>query len=132
MDCLEQMELNEKQLTELLEGACRAELVRLAAGNLQSKILQQLKLDGAFVQLLEDHRRKKDVLNRACVNPETTSVLPPLVLAWYFRTTLGVNIPQSIDDHLKKVDLQSSEEFYRLITAEYLYCFEVDSVNTVE
>lgn len=132
LECLEQMDLNEEQLIELLEGACRAELVRLAAGNLQSRILQQLKLDGAFLQLLEVHRGKEVVLSMAGINPDTASVLPPLVLAWYFRTKLGVNIPQSIDEHWKRVGLQSSEEFYRLITAEYLYCFEIDSVNCVE
>jgi hypothetical protein len=132
MDCLEQMELNEGQLTELLEGACRAELVRLAAGNLQSGIIQELKLDGAFLQLLDVDRRKQEVLNRAGIEPDTSQILPPQVLVWYFRTKLGITLPLSIDEHLKRIDLKHSDEFYRLITAEYLYCCEVISVNSVE
>jgi hypothetical protein len=57
--------------------------------------------------------------------------LPPQVLAWYFRTQLGVTLPLSLDEHLKKIDLKNSEEFYRLITAEYLYYLEVHSTNPV-
>jgi hypothetical protein len=131
MDCLEQMELDEGLLKKLLEGACRAELVRLAAGNLQWRIIQQLKLDGTFLQLLDVFHRKQEVLTQTRINLESTPVLPPQVLAWYFRTQLGVTLPLSLDEHLKKIDLKNSEEFYRLITAEYLYYLEVHSTNPV-
>jgi hypothetical protein len=132
MDCLEQMELNESLLAELLEGACRAELVRLAAGSLQRIIIQQLKLDGTFLQLLDVYRRKQEILTQARIDPDTTTVLPPQILTWYFRTKLGVTLPLSLDEHLKRIDLKYPEEFYRLITTEYLYCLEANSVNSVK
>ena len=125
MNCLEALELNESQLTELLDGACRAESARLSAGNVQSGIIQQLKLDGTYLQLLELDRTKREKLATAGIAPETTSILPPQVLAWYFRTKLGITLPLSLESHLKRIDLKNPEEFYRLITAEYLYCYEI-------
>lgn len=130
MDCLAHMELDESQLTELLQRACRTERVRTAAGNLELRIIQLLKLDGAYLSLLETNRRKQEVIATACSKPESTSILPVQVFAWYFRTRLGIAFPLNIDAHLKRIGLKDSEEFYRLITAEYLYCKEDDSLNT--
>lgn len=132
MDSLDKMELNEKHLVEILVAAGRAGIARVAAGNVQSIIIQLLKLEGVYLTLLEAHHHKREALTTAGIKTHSLTVLPPQVLAWYFRTQLGTALPANIDAHLKKIDVKNTEEFYRLITAEYIYCAQGCSVNTVE
>jgi len=121
LDYMAQVDLDESRLTELLQGVSRVDHVRQAAGDLRSGIIDQLKLNARYLKLLEIANLKQETIQSAGVDPANPGALPPQILAWYFGHHLGDPIPQRLEDHLNRIDLDSSDDFYRLITADYLY-----------
>ena len=65
--------------------------------------------------------KKQAVLKAANITFNTSGVIPPQVLSWYFGTQLAVILPKNLESHLRRVDVRSLEEFYQLIGNEYLY-----------
>jgi len=121
LDYMARAELDEAQLTALLEGVSRIDHIRQAAGDLRSGIIDQLKLDGHYFDLLAMANLKQSKLQTARLDPDDPGVLPAQVLDWYFKQQIGSTIPQRLENHLAKIDLETSDDFYRLITADYLY-----------
>lgn len=124
LDYMAQADLDESLLTSLLQGVSRVDHIRQAAGDLRSGIIDQLKLDGRYFNLLEIANLKQGVIQSAGEDPEHQTVLPAQILAWYFGQQLGDSIPQRLEDHLNRIDLDSSDDFYRLIAEDYLYLRE--------
>jgi hypothetical protein len=121
LDYMARADLDESQLTTLLQDVTRVNQIRQAAGDLRSGIINQLKLDGGYSCLLEIANLKQKVIESAGVDVEHPGVLPPQILAWYFGQQLGDSIPQRLEEHLNRIDLDSSDDFNRLISAEYVY-----------
>ncbi len=84
-------------------------------------MIDQLKIDGQYVRFHELAVLKEETLESDEVDPENLDVSIPNLLAWYFQKQLDCGIPQSLEPHLKALDLVDSEDFYRLISKEYLY-----------
>ncbi|MFK7857528.1 MAG: TfuA-like protein [Granulosicoccus sp.] len=121
MEYMSKADLNESTLSALLTDASRVDLVRQAVGDLQSGIIDQLKVDGAYVGLLEVascKERALDVAVDACTDDRAWF---SQVISWYFQQRQGVDIPVDLHTYLSRIDIADSEDFYRLITQEYLY-----------
>ena len=114
-------DIDEARLTALLESVSRVDHIRNAAGDLRSDIIDQLKLDGGYFSLLEHANLKQAATHSTAAEADAPDVLPPQLLAWYFEDQLGQSIPQRLDDFLSRIDLDNSDDFYRLIRADYLY-----------
>lgn len=121
LDYMSDADLNESQLTELLKNASRVRLCLQAAGDLQASIVEQLKLDGNYLTLLNVVKLKQEFMQSAVFNPDDPEILPPQMLAWYFGDRLGTSIPKRLEDHLSNIELDNAKDFYRLITIDYLY-----------
>ncbi len=121
LDYMARTGLDESQLTVLLQSVSRVNLVRQQAGDLRSCIVDQLKLDGRYVELLDRANSKQERLRAAALDPDRPGVPPPQILAWYFEQRLHAAIPRPLETHLARIDLEHSDEFYRLIAADYLY-----------
>ena len=126
LDYMAQVDLDETQLTVLLQDAARVDYIRQAADDLRSGIIDQLKLDGRYLNLLEIANLKQKAIQAAGVDPDHPDIVPAQILAWYFGQQLSSSIPQRLEDHLATIDLENSDDFYRLITADYLYWREND------
>jgi len=111
----------ESRLTALLEDASRVTQSRVAAGDLRQGIIDQLQLDGYYLNLLNISRAKQEAVNTTAVDPDKLTLSPPQILAWYFGQRLGTPIPKPLDVHLRKIDLLNTDDFYRLIAVDYLY-----------
>jgi hypothetical protein len=121
LDYMARTELDETRLTALLESVSRVDHVRNAAGDLQPGMIDQLKLDGRYFELLEIARLKRETMQSAQADPDHPAVLPAFLLDWYFRDRLKSSIPKRLDDFLARIDLDNSDDFYRLLNADYLY-----------
>ena len=121
IDYMASNELDEASLTTLLQGVSRVELVRETAGELHAHIIDVLRLNGQFNALLSAANKKQAVLEAANITFNTSGVIPPQALSWYFGTQLAVILPKNLEPHLRRVDIKSLEEFYQLIGNEYLY-----------
>jgi len=126
LNYMERVDVDEAQLTDLMQGVARIDCIRQAAGDLRSGIVDQLRLDGGYIELLEIANEKQKLLQIAGVNAEDSTVLPPRLLSWYFGQQLGGRIPQRLEDHLARIGLDNKGDFYRLITEDYLYWREQD------
>ena len=89
-------------------------------------IIDQLKLDGRYFELLETARRKQGTLQSTGVDPDHPGVVNAQLLTWYFGQQLGAPIPQRLEDHLTRTGFDTANDFYRIITADYLYWREQD------
>ncbi|OED43152.1 hypothetical protein AB833_04410 [Chromatiales bacterium (ex Bugula neritina AB1)] len=120
------VDLTENNLIALLKEVARVNQLRQHAGDLQAGIIDQLKLQGDYLNLLDRAARKKQALQAAGLSAGSADALTPTVLSWYFREKLGVAVPRNINEHLISIDLTCSDDFYRLITEFYLYCVKCE------
>ncbi len=115
---MENCGLDESSLTQLLEDAARVTQLQQSTTGLQTGIVNQLKLDGRYTALHQSVCEKQTMLSAA---GNIADPPPPQVLAWYFTHKLGTPIPRPLGSHLSKIDLPDSDDFYRLISEDYLY-----------
>ena len=121
LEFMRQVDLDESRLTTLLERASRVESMRNSAGDLLQQILDELRLDGRYIELLELAKLKQRSIESAGLDRDNLQVLPPQILAWYFERQSGGAIPRPLENHLKRICIDNSDDFYRLISKEYLY-----------
>ena len=126
LDYMARADLDETQLTEVLKRVARVGNIRQAAGDLRTGIIDQLKLDGQYFNLFEIANLKQKAIQSVGVDSDHPDTVPAQILAWYFKQQLGRPIPQRLEHHLSAIDLDNSDDFYRLITADYLYWRECD------
>ena len=118
---MKQVDLDESRLTTLLERASRVDAMRNSVGDLLQQILDELRLDGRYIELLELANLKQRSIESAGLDRDKLQVLPPQILAWYFERQSGGAIPRPLENHLKRICIDNSDDFYRLISKEYLY-----------
>ena len=121
LDYMAQVEWDEAQLTALLKGVDRVNQIRETVGDLRQGILDELKLDGNYLNFLNCANLKQKAIESAGLDPDHPGVVPPQLLAWYFTKQLNLAIPHRLEHHLSNIDLDNREDFYRLIAADYLY-----------
>ena len=126
LDYMTRADLDETRLAALLESVSRVDHIHKTAGDLRPFIIDQLKLDGRYFDLLEIANLKREIIQSAQTDPDHPAVLPAILLDWYFRHRLESSIPRRLDDFLARIDLDNSEDFYRLLNADYLYWREND------
>ena len=115
-------DLDESTLIELIRSVSCVEKHRYEAGDLQPDIIDQLKLDGHYFTFLDIANQKKQELDSAGIEGEQAGLLPAQVIAWYFVDRLSGLVPARLEDHLTRIGMDSTDDFYRLISEEYLYC----------
>lgn len=123
LDYMAKCNLDESQLTMLMERQSQMEHVRASVGELGPGIIDQLKLDGQYIELVSVVRHKQAVM-QDCDTSDSDghlSLLPPQLLEWYFKQRLGLSIPQNLDEYVARIGLKSVDDFYRLIAGEYRY-----------
>jgi hypothetical protein len=113
--------LDETTLTQLLEGVSRVNSIRETAGDLGVIIIDQLKLCGHYADLMESAKLKLAAIELPDGANNLGVALPPMLSAWYFTRRLNRAIPKQLNHHLKLIDLDNADDFYRLIHKEYIY-----------
>ncbi len=121
LDYIAQVNLDEAQLTELLQGVSRINHIHEVAGDLSSGMVDQLKLDGSYLGFLKTANHKHKAIESAGLDPDHPGVVPPQLLAWYFGQQLNIAIPRPLDNHLSNIYMENKQDFYRLIAVDYLY-----------
>ena len=118
-------EMGLAEFEDLMADEIRIEAVSgLAGAALSEPLVAQLRLSGAYAELLERARRKHEVLQRAGVpkaGAGDTGLTPIELVAWYFGRRLGRPVPEDLDGHLRQLGLSSRADFYRFLAREYLY-----------
>lgn len=112
---------DEEGLTRALQNSARVRKVVEAAGDLRLGIITLLKLEGQYLDLLRDAKRKQSVLQAAGLNPDQQGILRPQLISWFSRRVTK-RIPEDLTELLPSLDLQHVDDFYRLIAEDYLYC----------
>ncbi|MES0881766.1 TfuA-like protein [Roseibium sp. SCP14] len=117
--------LDESGLRTLLEEEARIEeLGRHVALKAPQFMLSELKIDGAYqtlnrrVKLKSDLDRQPD--NRVENGQDSLPASAGLRL-WYFETCLGDRLPESIDEHLGKIDIEEQSKFDSMLAREYSF-----------
>ncbi|MGB5707655.1 MAG: TfuA-like protein [Arenicellales bacterium] len=121
LDYMSQTDLDEERLTGSLREAALVRQTFQAAGDLRVGIISQLKLSGIYLDMLDTANRKQSALDRAGLIPDQSGLIRPQLLAWYYRQRIGKPIPDDITESLAQIDLEHSDDFYRLIAEDYLY-----------
>ena len=127
MNYMNLAELDEASLTDLMRSVSRLDKLRKTAGDLQPGIIDNLKLDGQYPVLLRNANQKQAVLDSSVVKGKLAGLLPAQVMAWYFVDRLGGCVPSRLEEHLTRIGIDSTDDFYRLVSEEYLYCKEYGS-----
>ncbi|KIC21427.1 TfuA-like protein [Leisingera sp. ANG-Vp] len=108
---------------ELLRDTLSMEEVVSALGDqLEPQILAELRYAGAYAGLQEravEKEKRLQKLDAASGNLPGADKLQ--VLIWYFETLLGRDVPSNLESHAKTLGLAGVEEFYALITREFMY-----------
>lgn len=119
------------------EEAKRAGLDLAASSGLAKQMLNELRLTGRYPDLAARAGRKRDRIRQLGYEdprPEDVvrSDLPegaalakemraPAMLKWYFATRLQRPVPDDLSGYVAGLGLAGLDEFYRLVTREYLY-----------
>ncbi len=121
VDYVEKIDWDEEGLRGVLQQVARVDYIREAAGDLGGLIVDQLKLEGEYLGVLEVAVRKAEAITAAGLDVDEPGVIRAQLLGWYFENQLGRGIPQRISDYLGRIDIEDVGEFYRLIAGDYLY-----------
>ena len=130
--------LSPEAFDRLIEDeAKRAALDLTSSSGLAKQMLNELRLTGRYADLAARAGRKRnriralgyedprpeDVVRRdlpegAALAKETRA---PAMLKWYFATRLQTPVPEDLSGYVGALGLAGLDEFYRLVTREYLY-----------
>ncbi len=113
----------------MLGQAARIRQVRQEMGNPAEAMIRQLKLDGDYLGLKARTEARDRELDEAGINPASTRLLRPTVLAWLFEVRLNQAIPDNLDDYLAELDVADYSDWYRFVCADYLYWRHITAKN---
>ncbi|KIC07665.1 hypothetical protein RA19_23015 [Leisingera sp. ANG-M1] len=106
----------------LRDTLCAEETVSALGNHLDPHILAELRYAGAYAGLQERAKEKEQRLQKMDAAADSLPGADKLqVLIWYFETLLGRETPSNLDSHAKSIGLADAEEFYALITREFMY-----------
>ena len=105
---------SEGQLRAALEGQLLSR--HAAAGVDDAGLLDEARLSGDYPDLKKAALRKRAAL---AATGSGADPVPAELLAWYFGAVLGEPIPGDLDAWLATIDLDSREDFYRILRAHY-------------
>ncbi|MDJ0945099.1 MAG: YcaO-like family protein [Kiloniellales bacterium] len=104
---------------------------------LEAEMLNQLRLTGRYAALAQRAREKRDLVQQlGYEDPRPEDVFSgsllddsvidrekrvPALLRWYFGTRVEGPVPEDLSGFVEGLGLGSLDEFYRLITRDYLY-----------
>ncbi len=125
-----QNELMNDGLDALIEEEARIDQVsRTARTSIGRHIISILQSRGQYAELAKRASDKRSTLQKLAFGHAKTSqnLSPPVVLNWFFGNRLRQAIPADIDRFVQNLGLLSRQEFYRLLTDEYIYSSQNDS-----
>jgi len=120
LNYLSEIELDESGLTKAMQDSARVRKVTEAAGDQRHGIINQLKLEGQYLDFLTTAERKQGALRSAGLNPDQPGVFRPQLVSWFSKRVTN-RIPEDLTELLSSLDLQHVDDFYRLIAGDYLY-----------
>ena len=119
-----QNELMNDGLDALIEEEARIDQVSKTTRNsIGRHIISILQSRGQYAALAKRASDKRSTLQKHAFGHAKTSQnpSPPVVLNWFFGNRLRQAIPADIDRFVENLGLSSRQEFYRLLTDEYIY-----------
>lgn len=120
LNYMSEAELDEDGLSKILQDSARVRKVTEAAGDQRHGIINQLKLEGQYLDYLTTAKRKRSALQDAGLNPDQPGILRPQLVSWFSRR-VPKTIPEDLTELLPTLDLKHVDDFYRLIAEDYLY-----------
>jgi len=127
-----QSELMDDRLDALMEEEARIDHVSKSARTAIGRhIISVLQSSGQYAALAKRATDKRGTLQKLASDNVATSQrpTPPVVLNWFFGNRLRQAIPVDIDRFVENLGLSSRQEFYRLLTDEYIYSAQNKSGN---
>ncbi len=125
-----QNELMNDELDALIEEEARIDQVsKTARTSIGRHIISILQSRGQYAELAKRAGDKRGTLQKLAFGHANNSqdLSPPVVLNWFFGSRLRQAIPADIDRFVQNLGLSSRQEFYRLLTDEYIYSSQNDS-----
>ena len=120
----QQNELMNDGLDALIEEEARIDQVsKTTRTSIGRHIISILQSRGQYAELAKRASDKRSTLQKHAFGHAKTSQnpSPPVVLNWFFGNRLRQAIPADIDRFVQNLGLSSRQEFYRLLTDEYIY-----------
>ncbi len=115
-----------ERLERLLENQERLEAIRsLAEPVLRDRLLDELRLQGAYARLAARGRDKQERLGAQGLGHPRSEDLgagAAQVVAWYFERRLGRALPDDLEAAARELGFVDRAEFHRALLREYLYC----------
>jgi hypothetical protein len=117
--------LETASLERLIEDQARSEIaVGLSGSSLDSQLLDELRLSGAYERLAERARQKKDVLARHGMNGSegrASGPNPAELRLWFFEQRLGRPLPDDMDAFTRELGFAERADFDSALHREWLY-----------
>ncbi|MES0809142.1 TfuA-like protein [Roseibium sp. SCPC15] len=117
--------LDEAGLRSLLEEEAHMDgLGRHVVANAPQYLLSELRTDGTYhalanrVNLKSEHDCQPD--SRATNGQDSVAASAGLRL-WYFESCLKVPLPENMDEHLRKIDIEDQGKFDSMVAREYAF-----------
>ncbi len=113
-----------EEFEELIGDETRIERVqRLPAGSIDRHILSILRLTGEYETYVIRAKTKQQILEESGFLSEGAAqeIPAPVLIDWFFAKR-GQAVPDDLDIFTQTLGLSSRQAFYRLLTAEYVYC----------
>ncbi|MEP3280536.1 MAG: TfuA-like protein [Stappiaceae bacterium] len=94
----------------------------------KTELIEQLKLDGLYVDLFERSQNKTKAL-ATCRSDGRSAPPIPALLSWYFVTRLDAGIPDDLEKYSRGLGLRDLPELYELLAEEYLFEVSSEAMN---
>ena len=126
----------EDGLDALIEEEARIDKVsQPASASIERHIISILQSRGQYAALAKraaDKRNTLQALELDQYRDASGSLSPPVVLNWFFGNRHQQAMPADIDRFVQNLGLQSRQDFYRLLTDEYIYSSQNNSGDSGE
>jgi hypothetical protein len=115
-------DLDPVSLERMIENEARLEeLRRRFERSLETTLLEELRLSGAYARLAERAVKKQQVADRTAEARELTSLLGTTLRLWYFENRLGSPMPDDLEDFARRLGFENIEALDAAVHREWLY-----------
>ena len=126
MSWIARNDLDERSFERLAGSEAQLSMLAAAAGrSLETFLLDELRLSGAYEALAARARRKASIVDLTLGSAGSWPAFAPNPLRlrlWFFEERLGGGIPEDVEAYVTALGFPGAGEFDRVLLREWLYC----------
>lgn len=122
--------MDEHDLDRLLEQDERiSTLLHLSETELEHYCYSELRAQDEFKSVLRRALHKRELLSergQMYTRPEEIGLTPIQIRAWFFERCLNRNIPEDMDEYIKRMAIPFIDRFHEMLVREWIYLNALD------